>query len=113
MRPCQKRGAPFQEKKDPPQTGGGQEAHQTPQKTRRLLLPGALLMAVRLQALTALVFVHLEPTFLLQIAHKVKLFPHGTVRCFFPPVKQKLGTGRERSRPMARGEHDLTVNPRE
>jgi len=33
------------------------------------LLPSALLVAIRLQALPALVFIHLQTTFLFQIAH--------------------------------------------
>ena len=34
-----------------------------------LFLPRAFLVAVRLQALAALVLVHLQPAFLLQVAH--------------------------------------------
>jgi hypothetical protein len=37
--------------------------------TRGLLLPRALLVAARLQALPALVLVHLQTTFLFQVAH--------------------------------------------
>jgi hypothetical protein len=37
-----------------------------------LFLPRALFVAVRLQALSALVLVHLQPAFLLQIAHMVR-----------------------------------------
>jgi hypothetical protein len=37
---------------------------------RRLFLPGALLVTIRLQALPALVLVHLQTTFLFEIAHK-------------------------------------------
>jgi hypothetical protein len=36
----------------------------------RLLLPRALLVAVRLQALAALMLVHLQPAFLFQVAHE-------------------------------------------
>jgi hypothetical protein len=35
-----------------------------------LLLPRALLVAMRLQALAALMLVHLQPTFLFQVAHE-------------------------------------------
>ena len=39
-------------------------------KLRNSLLPRALLVAIRLQALPALVLVHLQTTFLFEIAHK-------------------------------------------
>jgi hypothetical protein len=39
-------------------------------KGKRSLLPRTLLMAIRLQALPALVLVHLQTTFLFEIAHK-------------------------------------------
>jgi len=39
---------------------------------RRSLLPSALLVAIRLQALATLVFVHLETALLLEVAHGVK-----------------------------------------
>ena len=39
---------------------------------RSLLLPRALLVPVGLQALAALVLVHLEPAFLLEVAHGVR-----------------------------------------
>jgi hypothetical protein len=39
---------------------------------RASLLPSALLVAIRLQALTALVLVHLETALLLEVAHGVK-----------------------------------------
>ena len=38
----------------------------------RLLLPGALLVTIRLQALPTLVLVHLQTTLLFQIAHVVR-----------------------------------------
>ncbi len=46
--------------------GGGKERAQM----RNSLLPRALLVAMRLQALTALVLVHLQTTLLFEIAHK-------------------------------------------
>ena len=41
-------------------------------RSRFSLLPSALLMAIRLQALTTLVFVHLETALRLEVAHGVK-----------------------------------------
>ena len=43
-----------------------------------LLLPSTLLVTIRLQALTALVFIHLEAAFLFEVAHdKLRKFEVG------------------------------------
>jgi len=61
----------FGQKKDPPgNTGGSRKAiNRRAANAAPLLLPSTLLVAIRLQALTALVFIHLQTTFLFQIAH--------------------------------------------
>ncbi len=50
----------------------GQRRRQGCAETRDLLLPRTLLMPMRLQAFAALVLVHLQTTFLFEIAHKWK-----------------------------------------
>lgn len=54
-------------KKNPPP--GGTAGTKVRRVTARLLLPRTLLVAVRLQALAALVLIHLEAALLLQVAH--------------------------------------------
>ena len=49
----------------------GDENDQKPGRADESLLPRTLLVAIRLQALSALVLVHLETTLLLQIAHLI------------------------------------------
>ncbi len=48
----------------------GRRGRQGCAETRNLLLPRTLLMPMRLQAFAALVLVHLQTTFLFEIAHK-------------------------------------------
>jgi hypothetical protein len=52
--------------KNPPREAAGWKRRET---ASGLLLPGTLLVPVRLQALAALVLVHLQPAFLFQITH--------------------------------------------
>jgi hypothetical protein len=51
--------------------GGTQRRHRRREIARRSPLPRALLVTVRLQALSALVLVHLQTAFLFQVAHGV------------------------------------------
>jgi hypothetical protein len=48
---------------------GGLKVFSSRAGAAKLLLPRALFMAISLQALSALVLVHLQPTFLFQITH--------------------------------------------
>jgi hypothetical protein len=59
-------------KKSPVQTGTGPRKAGE-EKAKRLLLPRTLLVAICLQALPALVLVHLQTTFLFQITHVVRI----------------------------------------
>jgi hypothetical protein len=54
------------------------------------LLPRAFLVAIRLQALSALVLVHLQTTFLFQIAHGELIYGRGNVRLARRSVKPNL-----------------------
>jgi uncharacterized protein YbaP (TraB family) len=59
--------------KNPPRSGGGLLILAPMTRARdRLPLPSALLVSVRLQALAALVLVHLQTAFLLQVAHRYR-----------------------------------------
>jgi hypothetical protein len=53
----------------PSETAGLERKNTETEACARLLLPRALLVAVRFQALSALVLVHLQTTFLFQITH--------------------------------------------
>ena len=62
--------AVLQKKEIPPwSTAGWEEKNSEVERDARSLLPRALLVAVRFQALSALVLVHLQTTFLFQITH--------------------------------------------
>jgi hypothetical protein len=63
-------------KKNPPRKAAGLERiDELVRRNRGSLLPRAFLVAVRLQALSALVLVHLQTTFLFQVAHGDVIFP--------------------------------------
>ena len=58
------------ENKNPPRAAAGSEMESGARNTpMALLLPRALLVAIRLQSLPALVLVHLQTTLLFQVAH--------------------------------------------
>ena len=55
-----------------------------------LLLPSTLLVAIGLQALSALVLVHLQATFLFQVSHGLLKFEGKRLRPLSLPVKLNL-----------------------